>query len=173
MLDNEIKYAQEGKDAWAIIKINSLVDKKMVQKVYEASQAGVKIKMIIRGICTLIPGIKGISDNVDVISIVDRFLEHSRVFIFCNGNDNQYYIGSADWMPRNLDHRIEVLTPVFDSDIRQELWDIIQIQLADNTKARESGETFINKYKNSNSEEKVRSQFKTYEYFKQKLEKIK
>ncbi|MDB4303171.1 polyphosphate kinase 1 [Desulfosarcina sp.] len=171
MLDNEIKYAREGKEAWAIVKLNSLVDKKMVRKLYEASQAGVKIKMIIRGICILIPGVKNISENIEVISIVDRFLEHSRVFIFCNGNDNQYYIGSADWMPRNLDHRIEVLTPIFDPDIRKELWDIIQIQLADNSKARESGENFINKYRNTNSEEKFRSQFKTYEYFKNKLGK--
>jgi len=170
-LDNEIQNAQQGLDAWAIIKINSLVDKKLVKKLYEASKAGVKIKMIVRGICTLIPGVKGVSENIEVISIIDRFLEHSRIFIFCNNNDNKYSIGSADWMPRNLDHRIEVITPIFDEDIQKELWDIIQIQLSDNTKARVSGEHFINKYRKTDSEEKVRSQFKTYEYFKQKLEK--
>ena len=170
-IDNEIRNAKNGKEAWAIIKINSLVDKKLIRKLYEASQAGVKIKMIVRGICTLIPGVKDISENIEVISIVDRFLEHSRIFVFCNNTDNKYYIGSADWMPRNLDHRIEVLTPIFDKDIKQELWELIQIQLADNTKARNSGENFINKYKGSDGEEKIRSQFKTYDYFKRKLEK--
>jgi polyphosphate kinase len=169
-LDNEIQNARQGLDAWAIIKINSLVDKKLVKKLYEASKAGVKIKMIVRGICTLIPGVKGVSENIEVISIIDRFLEHSRIFIFCHNNDNKYSIGSADWMPRNLDHRIEVITPIFDESIQKELWDIIQIQLSDNTKARVSGEHFINKYRKTDSEEKIRSQFKTYEYFKQKLE---
>ncbi|RLC24456.1 MAG: polyphosphate kinase 1 [Deltaproteobacteria bacterium] len=168
-LNNEIKNAKEGKDAWVIIKLNSIVDKKMVRKLYEASQAGVKIKMIVRGICVLIPGIKGLSDNIEVISIIDRFLEHSRVFIFCNEGNNQYYIGSADWMPRNLDHRIEVITPIYDKDIRKELWDIIQIQLKDNCKARISGANEINKYRKTKSKKKIRAQFETYEYFKNKL----
>lgn len=168
-LNKEIKNAKEGNKAWVIIKLNSLVDKKMVRKLYEASQAGVKIKMIVRGICVLIPGIKGVSDNIEVISIIDRFLEHSRVFIFCNDGDNQYYTGSADWMPRNLDHRIEVITPIYDKDIRKELWDIIQIQLKDNCKARVSGEYDINKYRKTKSKKKTRAQFETYEYFKNKL----
>ncbi len=169
VLNKEIKNAKDGKEAWAIIKINSIVDKKMVQKLYEASQAGVKIKMIVRGICVLIPGIKGLSENIEVISIIDRFLEHSRIFVFCNGGDNQYYIGSSDWMPRNLDHRIEVVTPIYDEDIRKELWDNLQIQLKDNCKARISGENYINKYRKTNSKKKTRAQFETYEYFKNKL----
>ncbi|MCF8368273.1 MAG: polyphosphate kinase 1 [Bacteroidales bacterium] len=163
---NEIENAKSGKQAWIIIKLNSLVDRKMVKTLYEASQSGVKIRMVIRGICTLIPGVKGLSENIEVVSIVDRFLEHSRVFVFCNGNDPQYYIGSADWMPRNLDNRIEVTTPVYDKSLRKELWDMLQIQFADNCKARISSEKFINKYKKPNSGERIRSQFETYNYFK-------
>ena len=143
----------------------------MVRKLYEASQSGVKIKMIVRGICVLIPGIKELSDNIEVISIIDRFLEHSRVFVFCNDGDNQYYIGSADWMPRNLDNRIEVLTPVFDKEIRKEIWDILQIQLKDNCKARVSGENKINQYRKTKSKKKIRAQFEIYDYFKNKLNK--
>lgn len=168
-LNNEIKNAKEGKKAWAIIKLNSVVDKNMVRKLYEASQAGVKIKMIVRGICVLIPGIKGVSENIEVISIIDRFLEHSRVFIFCNDGDNTYFTGSADWMPRNLDHRIEVITPIYDKDIRKELWDILQIQLKDNCKARVSGEKLINQYRKTKSKKSTRAQFEIYEYFKNKL----
>jgi len=170
-LNNEIRNAKDGKEAWAIIKINSIVDKKMVRKLYEASQAGVRLKLIVRGICVLIPGIKGLSDNIEVISIIDRFLEHSRVFVFCNDGNNQYYTGSADWMPRNLDHRIEVTTPIYDNDIRKELWNMLQIQLKDNCKARISGENYINKYHKTKSKKKIRTQFETYEYFKNKLAK--
>jgi len=165
-IKKEIDNAKSGMDAWVVIKLNSLVDKKMVRKLYEASQAGVKIKMVVRGICTLIPGIKGLSENIEVVSIVDRFLEHSRIFVFCNNNDPGYYIGSADWMPRNLDHRIEVTTPVYDESIRKELWDMLNIQFEDNCKARVSGEKFINNYKKTESKKKIRSQFETYKYFK-------
>lgn len=166
--DREIANARAGKDAWAIIKVNSLVDKAIVRKLYEASQAGVNIKMIVRGICTLIPGIEGISDNIEVISIIDRFLEHSRVFVFCNNNINQYFTGSADWMPRNLDHRIEVITPIFDQEIKKELWDMLQIQLHDNCKARKSDQHQINYYKETDFDDQTRSQFDTYEYFRLK-----
>ena len=169
-LDREIANAREGKEAWATIKINSLVDKKMVTKLYQASQAGVKLKMIVRGICTLIPGVEGLSENIEVISIIDRFLEHSRIFIFCNGGDHRYFIGSADWMPRNLDNRIEVTTPILDPEIKKELWDMVTIQLKDNTKARVSGEHFINRYRDTGDEEGTRAQFETYYYFKKKLE---
>jgi len=170
MLDNEIENAKKGRDAWTIIKLNNLVDKKIVKKLYQASNAGVKIKMIIRGICVLIPGVKGVSENIEVISIVDRFLEHSRVFVFCNNNDNGYFIGSADWMPRNLDHRIEVVTPVLDENIRKEIWDMLQIQLKDNCKARISDEKGINRYRKTRSKKKVRSQFETYKYFRKMVE---
>jgi polyphosphate kinase len=169
MLEREMENARAGKDAWAIIKINSLVDKRMVKKLYEASQAGVKLKMIIRGICTLVPGIKGVSDNIEVISIVDRFLEHTRNFVFCNDNDNLYFTGSADWMPRNLDHRIEVITPIYDPDIKRELWDVLQIHLSDNCKARKSDENNINYYKKTGSGKQIRAQFETYAYFRSKI----
>jgi polyphosphate kinase len=118
----------------------------------------------------LIPGVKGVSENIEVISIVDRFLEHSRVFVFCNNNDNGYFIGSADWMPRNLDHRIEVVTPVLDENIRKEIWDMLQIQLKDNCKARISDEKGINRYRKTRSKKKVRSQFETYKYFRKMVE---
>jgi polyphosphate kinase len=170
LLDNEIKNAKAGKEAWAIIKINSIVDKKMAAKLYEASQAGVKLKLIVRGICVLIQGKEGISENIEIISIVDRFLEHSRVIVFCNGNDNRYFIGSSDWMPRNLDNRVEVMTPIYDPEIRKELWDILQIQLADNCKARISGTDFTNEYRKTDSKKVVRAQFETYSYFKNKLD---
>jgi len=165
-LDNEIKNVKEGKDAWVIIKLNSLVDKKIVRKLYQASKVGVKIQMIVRGICVLIPGVKGVSENIEVISIVDRFLEHSRVFVFCNNKDNSYFIGSADWMPRNLDHRIEVVTPVYDKSIKKEIIEMLQIQLKDNCKARICDEKGINRYRKTKSKKKIRSQFETYEYFK-------
>ena len=110
-------------------------------------------------------------DNIEIVSIIDRFLEHSRVFIFCNNNDNKYYTGSADWMPRNLDHRIEVITPILDKDIRKELWDMLQIQLGDNCKARKSSEENINYYKETGTDEQTRSQFDTYEYFRLKTVK--
>jgi polyphosphate kinase len=168
MLEREIEHARDGKEAWAIIKINSLVDKRMVRRLYDASQAGVKVKMIVRGICTLIPGIPGVSENIEVVSIVDRYLEHSRVFVFNNGGENEYFIGSADWMPRNLDHRIEVITPVVDPVIRKELWDMLHIQLSDNCKARKSDEKRINFYKETGTDEQTRSQFDIYEYFRLK-----
>lgn len=169
LLDNEIKNARQGKEAWAIIKVNSIVDKKMAMKIYEASQAGVKLKLNVRGISVLKPGIEGVSDNIEIISIVDRFLEHSRILIFCNGGDNQYFIGSSDWMPRNLDNRIEVTVPVYDKELRKELWDIVHIQLEDNCKARISGPDFINEYRKTDSKKRVRSQFEIYNYFKNKV----
>lgn len=170
MLDIEMKNVSEGKDAWAIIKINNLVDKRMVKKLYLASQAGVRIRMIVRGICVLIPGIDGLSENIEVISIIDRFLEHSRVFVFCNDNDNLYFTGSTDWMPRNLDHRIEVTTPIYDHMIQKELWDMLNIQLKDNAKARISGQDFINRYRGGGPAKKIRSQFEIYNYFKKHIE---
>jgi len=168
-MDIEIKNAKNGKDAWIIIKLNNLVDKKMIQKLFQASKAGVQIKLIIRGICVLVPKIKGVSENIEVISIVDRFLEHSRVLIFCNDNDNLFYTGSADWMPRNLDHRIEVMTPILDKDIQKELWDMIQIQLMDNCKARVSEKDHINNYRKTGSRKKIRSQYEIYNYFAKKI----
>jgi polyphosphate kinase len=166
MIDNEIKNAKAGRDAYIILKINSLVDYDMIQKLYQASMAGVKIKAIIRGMCSLIPGIEGLSDNIKVISIVDKFLEHSRVFVFCNNHKELYYISSADWMPRNLDNRIEIATPIYDPDIQKEIKIMLNIQLKDNVKARIIDASGKNQYKSSNNSRKIRSQMELYKYYR-------
>ncbi|MEG2665736.1 MAG: polyphosphate kinase 1, partial [Bacteroidales bacterium] len=134
-IDREIANAKAGKPAWMKICLNNLADAHMVDKLYEAGKAKVKIQMIVRGICILKPGVKGLSENIEAISIVDRFLEHTRVFIFCNNEKPEYYIGSADWMTRNLDHRIEVDCPIYDKEIQNDLFQIINLQLMDNTHA--------------------------------------
>lgn len=169
MLEKEIQYAKAGKKAWVILKMNSLVDRRLANKIYEASQAGVKIQLIVRGICVIIPQMPGISDNVETISIVDQFLEHSRVYVFGNGGNPLYYISSADWMQRNFDHRVETLCPILDKEIQKELMDMLQIQLRDNCKARLLGEHDLNQYRKTDSDTTHRAQFETYEYFKKKL----
>lgn len=167
LINNEIKNAKKGKDAWIILKLNSLVDEKSVRKLYEASQAGVRIQLIIRGICVLIPGVPGLSEHIEAVSIVDRFLEHSRIFVFGNAGDSKIFISSADWMVRNFDHRIETACPVYDPHIKEELMNILKIQWQDNSKSRFLGEENMNEYKErKESEEKIQSQTKTYLYFK-------
>ena len=136
LLEKEIHLAQAGKEAYIILKMNSLEDKKMIKLLYEASNKGVKIRLLVRGMCSLVPGIKGQSKNIKVTSVLDRFLEHGRVYIFGNAGEEKMYIGSADWMTRNLTHRIEVVTPVLDPDNFKIIRDVIDIQLADNVKAR-------------------------------------
>lgn len=168
LLNKEIKNARSGKDAWAIIKLNSLVDETIVRKLYRASEAGVKIRLIIRGICVLLPGIEGISENIEGISIVDRFLEHARVLVFANGGKPLYYITSADWMVRNFDNRVEVACPVEDRELQQELQDMLDIELRDNVKARMIRGGEANIYRNG-GEPKVRSQIEFYNYLKSKL----
>ncbi|MFK8005759.1 MAG: polyphosphate kinase 1 [Saprospiraceae bacterium] len=168
MINKEIANAKAGKTARMILKMNSLEDKEMIIKLYEASQAGVKIKMIIRGLCCLTPGIKGLSENIEVISIVDRFLEHSRVFIFHNGGDEKVYVSSADWMYRNLSKRIETVFPIYDNEIKKEIKSILAIQLQDNVKARIIDRSNQNLFSKGNSEMPVRSQTSTYYYYKNK-----
>jgi len=169
MLDNEIKNASEGKEAWAILKMNSISDKKIARKLYEVAGAGVDLKMIVRGICILDPGDPEIYDEIEAFSIVDKYLEHSRVFVFCSGGDNKYFIASADWMPRNFDHRVEVVCPVIDKGIQQELMDMLQIQLKDNTQARYLRRSNMNEYRKTDDPVPHRAQFETYDYFKAKL----
>jgi len=169
MLNAEIKNAKAKKDAWVILKLNNLVDQKIAKKLCEASQAGVKIKLIIRGICVLVPGIKGQSENIEAVSIVDKFLEHSRIMVFCNGGNEKYFITSADWMIRNFDHRIEVACPIHDKEIQKELLTLLQIQLKDNTKARLISDKRPNQYRADSGTLKIRSQEETYRYFKNKL----
>lgn len=135
LIDREIEFARSGESAHMIAKMNSLLDKEIIDKLYEASQAGVKIELIVRGICVLIPGIPGLSDNITVRSIVGRFLEHSRIFWFQNGGREEIYIGSADWMPRNLNDRVELMVPVSDEELKQRVKKMILLELADNQKA--------------------------------------
>jgi len=167
MIDNEIKFVNEGKEAKILLKMNSLEDKKMIRKLYEASQAGVKIDIIVRGICCLIPGVKGLSENINVISIVDRFLEHTRFYMFNNDEDEKIYAASADWMKRNLSRRIEAAFPIYDDGIRKEIKDIIQLQLNDNSKARVIDKAHKNKYKKATSSNTVQSQTAIYDYLKE------
>lgn len=136
LLDTEIKNAQAGKEAWVKIKINHITEPEVVNKLYHASCAGVKIDILIRGNCSLVPGIPGLSENIRCVGIIDRYLEHSRILIFCNGGNPRYYLGSADWMPRNLLNRIEVMTPVYDEALRADLLRTVEYGLKDTTNAR-------------------------------------
>ena len=135
LIKREIKYAKEGKEAFIKAKMNSLCDREIIAALYEASNSGVKIDLVVRGICCLKTGIKGISDNITVRSIVGTFLEHSRIFYFANGGNTEVYMASADWMPRNLDRRVEIMFPVEDKDAKERVIDILEIQLADTLKA--------------------------------------
>ncbi|QXP52288.1 polyphosphate kinase 1 [Cellulophaga sp. HaHa_2_95] len=169
LIDIEIANAKAGKEAYIKIKMNSFTSYKMVDKLYEASNAGVKIQLIVRGICCLIPGVKGMSENIEAISVVDKFLEHPRSFIFGNNGDPKIFITSADWMTRNLDYRVEVGCPIYDKDIKQELIDTFEISWSDNLKARIFSQKQDNAYKKIKGPE-VRSQFALYDYYKAKLE---
>ncbi|OIQ28592.1 MAG: polyphosphate kinase 1 [Bacteroidetes bacterium MedPE-SWsnd-G2] len=164
LIDQEIENVKNGLPAFIKLKLNSLSSYAMVDKLYEASRAGVKIQMVVRGICCLIPGVEGMSENIEIISIVDKFLEHTRLFMFCNNNDIKIYISSADLMTRNIENRVEVSCPIYDEDIKQELQDIFDICWKDNLKARILNETQDNQYR-KNDLPKVRAQFKTYEYY--------
>lgn len=136
MIQNEIRNRQLGRPAYIKVKINHITDEDVVKKLYEASAAGVQIDLLVRGNCSIVTGIEGVSDNIHIHGIIDRYLEHSRILIFCNGGDERYYIGSADWMPRNLDHRIEVMTPVYNPIIKEELKRIVEWGFADTLKGR-------------------------------------
>jgi polyphosphate kinase len=166
LIDNEIKNAKAGKEAYMILKMNSLADEQMIAKLYQASNAGVKIKMIIRGMCCLISGMKGFSENIEVVSIIDKYLEHSRVHIYCNGGDELFYLTSADFMTRNIDTRVEVGFPIYDDGLKKELRDIINLQLADNTKSREINAHNTNKYHRDDTGIPQRAQVDIYNYLK-------
>lgn len=168
LIDREIKIAKSGKPAYLIFKVNSLADEGIIEKFYEASNAGVRVKLIIRGICCLVPGVKGFSENITVISIIDKFLEHARVFIFGNNGKEEIFLSSADLMSRNFEHRVEVGFPVLDADVKQEIRDIIDFQLQDNVKARDITRMNNNKYHKNRISTKVRAQVQTYNYLKNK-----
>lgn len=169
LIDTEIKNKKAGLPSGIKLKLNSLSDYKMIDKLYEASRAGVKIKMIVRGICCLIPGVKGMSENIEAISIVGKFLEHPRLFIFENGGDTKVYISSADLMGRNLDNRVEITCPIYNGAIKQELIENFEIGWSDNVKARVISNKNDNAYL-KNNKPPVRSQFKMYDYYLNKLE---
>ena len=154
LIDNEIKNAKNGLPAYMFLKMNSLVDLSMIEKLYEASRAGVSIRLIVRGICSLKPGVEDMSENIEVISIVDKYLEHSRIFLFANGGDEKIFISSGDWMTRNLDYRIELACPIYDPEIQEELREFLHLQWQDNTKARIIDKDLTNAYKKGDSNDK-------------------
>ena len=164
LVEGEIRQARQGHKAYIILKMNSLQDKKMIKRLYQASEAGVKICLLVRGICCLIPRVEGQSENIEIISIVDRFLEHPRVYIFGNGGDEKLYIGSADWMTRNLDHRIEVITPILDAKIHRKIRKTIDLQINDRVKARIIDAEQRNEYVDPGGEATESSQHQIYRY---------
>ena len=169
LIDNEVNNSKNGGKANIVLKLNNLVDKALIKKLYEASNEGVKIKIICRGICSLVPGIKNVSENIQVYSIVGRYLEHTRIMKFYNNGDPLYYMGSADWMKRNLDNRVEVITPIYDENIKMDIENILNIQFEDNCKTRVLDEKQSNDYKYTSSSLPVKAQLQTYLYFKKKL----
>ena len=136
LISDEIRNAKEGLEAWIKVKINHITDEDVVAKLYEASQAGVKISLLVRGNCSLVPGLPGVSENISALGVIDTYLEHARILIFANGGNPKYFLGSADWMPRNLVNRIEVLTPVYDEQLQHDLERTIDYGLRDTTNAR-------------------------------------
>ena len=169
-IDNEISIAKKGGKSSILLKMNSLQDKEMIQKLYEASQVGVDVKLIVRGICSLVPGVKGISDKIHAVSIVDRFLEHARIFVFYNEGKKDVFLSSADWMVRNLHRRVETVFPIYDKKIKKIILDTLQMQLRDNTKARILHFKKENSYVSTSKELAFRSQVETYYYFKRRTE---
>ncbi|UCZ55859.1 polyphosphate kinase 1 [Desulfurispirillum indicum] len=169
MLDREIEAARAGQEAWIFIKVNSLVDRAIIAKLYDASRAGVKIRMIIRGICSLVKR-KDFSDNIEIISIVDRFLEHSRIFFFHNGGKRLCFMGSADWMRRNLSNRVEVITPVYSEALQQELWDMLSIQWQDNCRVRIIDSRQSNPMRTPGATSpRIRAQYEIYDYLQRSV----
>ncbi len=171
-IKTEIENAKQGKPAYIYCKINHVVDEKIIEKLYEASNAGVEIKLLVRGNCSLVTGIPEMSENIQVLGIIDRYLEHSRVLIFANGGDERYFIGSADLMARNLDYRVEVYTPVYDSDFRKQLKTVIEYGLKDNVKARIVDGTGDNVLNVTSEKKPFRSQEELYKFYKNNYKKI-
>jgi polyphosphate kinase len=166
LVRQEIQNSNEGLKAEITIKINNLDDKLLIDDLYKASQAGVIIKAIIRGMCSLVPGVKGLSENISVISVVDRFLEHPRVMVFENAGDTKMFISSADWMTRNMDFRIEVGCPIYDEDLKRRIMDILHIQFNDTLKARVIDKQQTNHYVTRGNRKNLRSQTEIYRYLK-------
>jgi polyphosphate kinase len=171
LIDREILNAKTHKPAFIKLKMNSLADTGMIDKLYEASNAGVRIQLQVRGICSLVPGIKGMSENIEAISIIDNYLEHTRIFIFGNNGDTDVYISSADFLGRNIDRRVEVTCPIYDETIKKELLDNFEIGWQGNVKARIHSQKLDNQYRIKQPDEPIfRAQHETYLYYKNNLE---
>ena len=170
LIKTEIDNAKKGLPAYIFCKINHIVDEKIVEKLYEASNAGVKIKLLVRGNCALTTGVRRVSENIQALGIIDRHLEHSRVLIFANGGEERYFIGSADWMSRNLDNRVEVYTPVYDSEFQKQLKTVIEFGLKDNVKARIVDGSGKNELNTTSNETPFRSQKELYQFYKNNYE---
>ncbi|WP_372473032.1 polyphosphate kinase 1 [Capnocytophaga sp. ARDL2] len=170
LINREIDKSFRGEKARIRLKMNSLSDAKMIDKLYQASRAGVKIELIIRGICCLIPNEKGLSENIQAISIVDRLLEHSRIYIFGEDDDCEVYISSADFMTRNIDERVEVSCPIYDENIKQQLIDTFAIYWNGNVKTRIHDKNLSNLYVNTNGNTLFRAQEEMYNYYRNKIE---
>jgi polyphosphate kinase len=166
MIRNEIKNAQAGKEAFIFLKMNNLADPFIIQELYKASAAGVKIKLIVRGMFSLVTGMPGLSANIEAISIVDKFLEHTRIYSFSNAGEPKYFISSGDWMTRNFDGRVEVTCPIYDKSIQAELQTFLDIQWQDNVKARSLDRGLSNGFSTRPPRSKMRSQFKLYDFLK-------
>jgi polyphosphate kinase len=171
MIDREIKNAKEGLPAHIIIKVNNLQEREMVEKIYEASRAGVKVELIVRSICCVEPGIEGQSENITIRRIVDRYLEHARIFMFHNNGEPELYMGSADWMSRNLHSRIEVIFPIYDERLKKQVNDILQLQLSDTKKAVLFRADLSNEKILAVNNQSVASQEAIYNYVKEASQK--
>jgi polyphosphate kinase len=172
LLSGVVAAAQRGEKSEILLKLNSLQDDGMIQQLYKASQAGVKITLIIRGICSLVSGMHEFSENIDSFSIVDRYLEHARIFIFKTEQKSRYFISSADWMYRNLHRRIEIITPVYDKEIQGQLDELMNIQTKDNVKARSLNHGQLNEYRVTDAELVTQSQIESYYYIKRVNENL-
>jgi polyphosphate kinase len=168
LINKEIRNVQLQKKGSITLKLNSLSDEEMIGKLYEAAKAGVEIKLVIRGICCMYTENKKFKAPVQAISIVDEYLEHARVFIFHNGGDEKVFISSADWMQRNIDHRIEASCPILEKNIQKEIKEMLDIQLHDNIKARVLNNEQNNQYVNPRNTKKIRSQVEIYNYLYKK-----
>jgi polyphosphate kinase len=165
LIQREMDFAISGRKAEIFLKINNLVDQQIVNLLYRASPAGVKIRIIVRGMCSLVPGLPGKSQNIKVISVLDRFLEHARVYVFHNGGETDLYLSSADWMTRNIDQRVEVGVPIYDVRLKQQILDTLDIQWRDNVKARIIDARQSNAYVKRGNKRSIRSQQQIYDYF--------
>jgi polyphosphate kinase len=170
MIDREIKEALAGRRAWMVLKCNNLTDAGMIRKLYEASQAGVEVTLLVRGTCALRAGVTGLSDHIQAYSVVGRFLEHARVVAFGAGGKPEFYISSADWMTRNLDRRIEVSTPIYDPSLQAEISAMLEAQIKDNVKRRRIDKKQRNKYVKTGQDEQPQEAHKViYTFYERQL----